>query len=91
MLNYKKYLSLLEQHAVLKQRLSCIEENLSFIQESIGKVTYEVMFCPACSKQHIDEGEFATRLHHTHRCVTDTMGVGCEFEWREEEYKFGIR
>src|SRR4051812_46925725 len=36
-----------------------------------------IMHCPNCSKRHIDEGEFATRMHHTHRCVNDAAGVGC--------------
>lgn len=24
--------------------------------------------CPECHKLHIDEGEFETKLHHTHAC-----------------------
>ena len=24
--------------------------------------------CPACNELHIDEGEFATKAHHTHAC-----------------------
>lgn len=24
--------------------------------------------CPTCGKRHIDEGEFATKVHHTHSC-----------------------
>lgn len=41
--------------------------------------------CPACSTLHIDEGEFATKPHHTHACqecgevwrpaVVPTVGV----------------
>jgi len=41
--------------------------------------------CPACGELHIDEGEFATRPHHTHACqhcgavwrpaVVTTVGV----------------
>lgn len=26
-------------------------------------------YCPACNEQHIDEGEWATRPHHTHLCL----------------------
>ena len=43
------------------------------------------LHCPACQALHIDEGEFATRLHHTHACqhcgnvwrpaVVPTVGV----------------
>jgi hypothetical protein len=32
--------------------------------------------CPACSTLHIDEGEFATKPHHTHACQ------GCGMVWR---------
>lgn len=41
--------------------------------------------CPSCNALHIDEGEFATKPHHTHSCqacgmtwrpaVVDTVGV----------------
>ncbi len=32
--------------------------------------------CPKCSQQHIDEGEWATRVHHTHSCQH------CGLTWR---------
>lgn len=35
-----------------------------------------ILTCPACSERHIDEGEFATRPHRTHRCSD------CGLEWR---------
>ncbi len=41
--------------------------------------------CPECGELHVDEGEFATRPHHTHSCqhcgmvwrpaVVNTVGV----------------
>lgn len=41
--------------------------------------------CPECGELHIDEGEFATKIHHTHACqhcgavfrpaVVPTVGV----------------
>lgn len=41
--------------------------------------------CPKCGELHIDEGEFATKPHHTHACqscgmvwrpaIVDTVGV----------------
>ncbi len=44
-----------------------------------------LLWCPECSQRHIDEGEFATKPHHTHACqhcghvwrpaVIDTAGV----------------
>lgn len=32
--------------------------------------------CPMCSGRHIDEGEFATKPHHTHACQH------CGLTWR---------
>ena len=32
--------------------------------------------CPKCNARHIDEGEFATKLHHTHSCQS------CGLTWR---------
>lgn len=32
--------------------------------------------CPDCSRLHIDEGEFATKPHHTHSCQH------CGLTWR---------
>jgi rubredoxin len=32
--------------------------------------------CPVCSALHIDEGEFATKAHHTHSCQS------CGMTWR---------
>jgi predicted RNA-binding Zn-ribbon protein involved in translation (DUF1610 family) len=27
-----------------------------------------ILTCPSCGKRHIDEGEYATKVHHTHAC-----------------------
>lgn len=27
-----------------------------------------LLWCPECGQRHIDEGEFATKQHHTHAC-----------------------
>ena len=27
-----------------------------------------LLWCPECSERHIDEGDFATKEHHTHAC-----------------------
>lgn len=35
-----------------------------------------LLHCPMCSERHIDEGEFATKVHHTHACQT------CGHVWR---------
>jgi predicted RNA-binding Zn-ribbon protein involved in translation (DUF1610 family) len=41
------------------------------------------LFCPHCGVQHIDKGEWATRLHHKHLCAS------CGHIWREETYFVG--
>lgn len=35
-----------------------------------------LLWCPECSARHIDEGEFATKRHHTHACQS------CGHVWR---------
>lgn len=35
-----------------------------------------LLWCPACGERHIDTGEFATRVHHTHACQS------CGMVWR---------
>jgi len=35
-----------------------------------------LLWCPECGKRHIDEGEFATKIHHTHSCQY------CGLTWR---------
>jgi rubredoxin len=35
-----------------------------------------LLWCPSCGKRHIDVGEFATKVHHTHACQH------CGMVWR---------
>jgi rubredoxin len=35
-----------------------------------------LLWCPDCGERHIDKGEFATKVHHTHACQT------CGHVWR---------
>lgn len=35
-----------------------------------------LLWCPQCHQRHIDEGEFATKPHHTHACQH------CGMVWR---------
>lgn len=35
-----------------------------------------ILTCPSCKARHIDEGEFATKVHHTHACQS------CGMVWR---------
>lgn len=41
-----------------------------------GKAIPMLLWCPSCGKRHVDTGEFATRLHHTHACQS------CGMVWR---------
>lgn len=42
--------------------------------------------CPMCGALHIDEGEFATKPHHTHSCQE------CGLTWRPaREHTVGVR
>lgn len=39
-----------------------------------------------CGEMHIDEGEYATKLHHTHTCQR------CGLSWRPAvEYTVGVK
>lgn len=33
------------------------------------------LWCPLCGTRHIDEGEWATRVHHTHSCQNPKCGL----------------
>lgn len=35
-----------------------------------------LLWCPMCKERHLDVGEFATKVHHTHSCQ------GCGLTWR---------
>ena len=48
------------------------------------EVTRKPLFCPHCGRPHVDEGEFATRLHHRHKCQS------CLGEWVLDDYVFGV-
>jgi len=64
-----------------------------------------LLHCPMCNKRHIDEGDFATKLHHTHACqhcghvwrpaIVPTVGVqflpGFKNPTLEETVTFRLR
>src|SRR5207302_2548314 len=41
-----------------------------------GLVIPMLLWCPECGARHVDEGEFATKKHHTHACQS------CGHCWR---------
>jgi predicted RNA-binding Zn-ribbon protein involved in translation (DUF1610 family) len=45
-----------------------------------------ILTCPSCGARHIDEGEFATKRHHTHACQS------CGLVWRPaKEFTVGVQ
>jgi hypothetical protein len=43
---------------------------------AIGQPVPMLLWCPQCGDRHIDEGDFATKEHHTHACQA------CGMVWR---------
>lgn len=80
-------------HAILQQE----DLKLEFVVPML-------IWCPMCNKRHIDEGEFATKPHHTHSCqhcgttwrpaIINTVGVlflpGFENKPIKEVFHFSI-
>jgi hypothetical protein len=53
--------------------------------EPHGSVPMNVeMWCPFCGFQHVESGEWVTRVHHTHLCS------GCRGKWRVAPAVFGV-
>lgn len=48
----------------------------SFIEKLRDRPVPMLIWCPECGARHIDEGEFETKVHHTHACQ------GCGHCWR---------
>lgn len=47
-----------------------------------------LLWCPMCGTRHIDEGEFAEKLHHTHSCQNPECGM----TWRPAVvYTVGVK
>lgn len=45
-----------------------------------------LLWCPECGDRHIDHGEFAKKLHHTHACQA------CGMVWRPAiAYTIGVQ
>jgi predicted RNA-binding Zn-ribbon protein involved in translation (DUF1610 family) len=63
--------------ANLLARLKNAEAHAARLEDIINEVSVELLlWCPQCHERHIDQGEFATKLHHTHACQS------CGFVWR---------
>lgn len=64
----------MEQREAMRTVLDEIAKLLE-VEVSVGPVPM-ILTCPSCNARHIDEGEFATRVHHTHACQS------CGIVWR---------
>lgn len=47
---------------------------------TVSQGTPMALWCPQCSRPHVDEGEWAHRAHRTHMCAT------CGHEWTPYDY-----
>jgi len=70
-----------ERHAAtqLAGRLDALEERVQEVNSKIEQLSKPIpmlLWCPMCHARHIDEGEFATKPHHTHACQN------CGLTWR---------
>lgn len=72
-----------------KYLLQLIEEGATIetVEFILKNVAFRMrIFCEVCGEIHIDEGEYATKLHHTHTCQR------CGLSWRPAvEYTVGVK
>lgn len=80
----------------LRERVSAIEWRLGESPDAKEVPVRLVTHCPA-GHQHVDEGEWATRAHKTHRCTVTVgcscgkSGSTCGLEWRPANiYTVGV-
>ncbi len=60
-------------HMTWKQHAKDLERAL---ERMMAPAVPMILTCPSCSGRHIDEGEFASKPHHTHACQN------CGMVWR---------
>ena len=51
-------------------------KELSELRSQLEAPVPMLLWCPECGERHIDGGEFATKVHHTHSCQL------CGLTWR---------
>jgi hypothetical protein len=56
-----------------------------FTTDPVAAPLQALLFCPFCHAQHVDEGVWSSRAHHTHLCAK------CRGVWRVEPYVIGVR
>jgi hypothetical protein len=66
-----------------------LKDQVDVLQKRVAELSAPIpMFltCPICRARHIDEGEFATKPHHTHSCQK------CGLTWRPAvSHTVGVR
>ena len=56
--------------------IAILQSEVRALNERVNKPLDCLLWCPSCNTRHIDEGEFATKPHHTHACQE------CGMVWR---------
>lgn len=76
-----------EMIAVLRARVLELEAIVREPWRGVAPVDL-VLHCPACGRQHLDIGEFRTRVHRKHLCenTREGAGTGCGHLWVPFEY-----
>jgi hypothetical protein len=63
--------------AIVRNKLDGAEYELKRLLDERGSYPIPMLLtCPACGARHVDLGEFATKVHHTHACQV------CGMVWR---------
>jgi hypothetical protein len=64
------------READLVRRLNESQSEVFDLKHQLAQPIPMLLHCPMCNARHIDEGEFATKPHHTHACQS------CGMCWR---------
>lgn len=60
-------------------RIEALDKQQETLAQEFDKLTVDIhyvttspipmlLWCPECSNRHVDQGAFATKVHHTHAC-----------------------
>ena len=52
----------------LREDLDKLRSEMSTLVAQVARPIPMRLTCPACNALHLDDGEFATKPHHTHAC-----------------------
>ena len=75
-------------HRVLCERFGYFHDDRDWSRDQVSLIEHiaermktsepvpMLLWCPECGERHIDVGEFATKVHHTHACQS------CGMVWR---------